>query len=133
MAGRLSGLQGAVYIGSTPTKVLDTHEWTFNARTDLLPVDIKGDVYHRFTPDVTTATFTAKRYIEAFSVFAPLVSDAAVNSTQQLFRLDLIDGSGSFVQIQGQGYVTSGSLTAPYNAEAEDEFESQCDGAYTIT
>lgn len=133
MSARLSGLNGAVYMGATPTIVADVYEWTFEPKEDLLPCDIKSDRYHRFVPDAGGAVFRAKRRIESTAFFSGLVIDAIANETQALFRLDLIDNNGSYTQIQGQGYVTSGTLGVPYNGPADDMIELTFDGVWTQT
>lgn len=127
---RITGILGAVYLGSTPTKVADIYDWTFEATTEVLPVDIKMDAYHKFVPGAGGARFTAKRRVQTVSALNNLALDAATNATQLLFRLDLIDNSGGFAQIQGQGYVSSGSLSAP-QAPVDDTFEVTFDGVWT--
>ncbi len=127
---RITGISGALYIGSTPTKVADIYDWQFETTTDLLPIDIKGDYFHKFTPDAGGARFTAKRRNQASAVLAALAPDAALNGTQLLFRLDLVDASGSYTQITGQGYVSDGSLNAPRDV-VDDTVGLTFDGVWT--
>jgi hypothetical protein len=129
---RITGRDGAVYLGSTPTIVLDVYDWAFTATNDVLECDIKGDKYHKSIPGAGGAKFTAKRRVEASSVFAAMAIDEATNHTQNLFRLDLISNNGSYTQIQGQGYVSSGSLTAPRDA-VDDSIEITFDGLYSMS
>ncbi len=127
---RITGISGALYLGTTPTKVADIYDWQFETSTDLLPVDIKGDYFHKFLPDAGGARLTAKRRNQTSAVLSALAPDAALNATQLLFRADLVDASGSFTQITGQGYVSSGSLNAPRDV-VDDTFEITLDGIYT--
>lgn len=119
-------------MGVTPTKIADVYDWAFEANVDLLPVDIKGDYFHKFIPDAGGARFTAKRRVQTFSVFSLLPLEEAVNAGQYLFRLDLVDASGSYAQIQGQGYLASGGLTAPHDV-VDDSLEIIFDGVWTQT
>jgi hypothetical protein len=129
---RMTGKFGAVYLGSTPTVVADVIDWQFEATTEVLNCDIKGDAYSKFSPSHASARFTAKRINQASAVFAALVADAAVNATQLLFRLDLVDASGSYTQITGQGFVTSGGIGAPRD-KVEDVFEVTLDGLWSMS
>jgi hypothetical protein len=129
---RITGKDGAVYLGTVPTLVLDVYDWTFSAETAPLQCDIKSDKYHKYIPDAGGAKFTAKRRVEASSVFAALVLDESTNYTQQLFRLDLIAANGSYTQITGQGYVSAGSLSAPH-AAVDDTIEITFDGIWQMT
>jgi hypothetical protein len=126
---RITGISGALYIGSTPNKVADIYDWQFETSTDLLPVDIKGDFFHKFVPEAGGARFTAKRRNQASAVLSTLPPDAALNGTQLLFRLDLVDASGSYTQITGQGYCSGGSLNAPRDV-VDDTVELTFDGVY---
>ena len=127
---RITGISGALYIGATPTKVADIYDWQFETTTDVLPVDIKGDFFHKFSPDVGGARFTAKRRNQTSGVLSALPPDAALNGTQLLFRLDLVDASGSYTQITGQGYCSGGSLNAPRDV-VDDVLELTLDGIWT--
>lgn len=129
---RITGKSGAVYLGTTPTIVLDVYDWEFTATNDILQCDIKGDKYHKNIPGPGGATFTAKRRVEASSVFAALAIDEATNRTQNLFRLDLVAANGSYTQIQGQGHVSGGSLAAP-RGPVDDTIEITFDGIYTMS
>lgn len=129
---RITGKDGAVYLGSTPSIVFDVFDWTFTPDNEVLSADIKGDKFHKFIPGAGGAKFTAKRRVEASSVFAAMSLDEATNFTQYLFRLDLIAANGSYTQIQGQGYVSGGSLAAPH-AAVDDVLEITFDGVYLMS
>lgn len=128
---RITGISGAVYLGSPLTKFLDVYDWVFESTTDTQPVDIKGDYFHRFVADAGGARFTAKRRNQAFAIFSPLAPIAASNNALA-FRLDLVDASGSYTQITGSGIVTSGSVNAPRDV-VDDTMELLVDGAWTQT
>jgi hypothetical protein len=131
MAARITGKLAAVYLGTTPTKVADIFDWVFTTDTVALRCDIKSDRYAKYSPAENTATLSAKRYNQTDSVLMALVQDAAVNGTQLLFRIDLVDNDTGFNQIQGQGFVTTGSLNAP-RGMVEDTFQVTLDGAWAF-
>jgi len=134
---RITGILGAVYMGSTPTRVADVYDWTFQSAIDLHPVDIKGDAYHKWGVGAAGATFSAKRRVETTGFFSGIVlTSAAANADgvpdQTLFRLDLIDSQSGFTQITGQGFISAGSLNAPQDA-VDDTIEITLDGVWTQT
>ena len=131
---RLGGNSGAVYVGASPAKVLDIYDWVFEASTELLNASIKSDVIERWVPSHGTGyRFTAKRRNQGTTVFPAFVFDSAVNATQTVWRLDLVDNNNSFVQISGKGYARTTSLNAPADAAVDETFEVQFDEAVVVS
>jgi hypothetical protein len=132
---RFSGNAGAVYVGASPVKVADIYDWQWEANTELLNASIKMDVIDRFVPSHGTGyRFTAKRRSQgAASVFPAFVFDSAVNATQTVWRLDLVDNNNGFIQISGKGYAKSTSLNAPADQAVDETFELQFDEAVVVS
>jgi hypothetical protein len=131
---RLGGNFGAVYVGTSPVKILDIYDWTWEASTELLNASIKMDIIERWIPSHGTGyRFTAKRRNQGTTVFPALVFDSAVNATQTTWRLDLVDNNNSFVQISGKGYARTTSLNAPADTAVDETFELQFDEAVVVS
>lgn len=133
---RYSGNFGAVYVkvAGVFTKILDVYDWTFNAETTNLRVDIKGDAIERWIPSHASGVkFTAKRRSEGtFNSFPIFVGDSATNATQTTWRLDLIDNNSSFIQITGNGYAESTSINSPQGDAVDETFGLQFDDSYSF-
>lgn len=129
---RITGVFGAVYLGANIaglSKVADIYDWVFDTTAETLDASIKMDAFQRVVPSHGTARFTAKRRVEDPAVGVVETLDAALVAERLAARLDLVDASGSFHQIRGHGYFTSGGLTAPRDA-VDDTFEFIFDGEY---
>lgn len=129
---RQTGTFAAVYvkIAGVFTKVLDTYDWTFDTKNEMLKIPIKMDTTEVYQPSHNDATFSAKRIVES-SAWLGFISDASLNDTLTIWRLDLIDNNNSFTQIAVQGFADTESFNAPAGARSEETFKLQISGDST--
>ncbi|SRR6266852_2431345 len=129
---RQTGQFGAVYvkIGGVFTKIFDTYDWTFDTKNELLKIPIKMDATEVYQPSHNDASFTAKRIIES-SAWLGFISDASLNDTLTIWRLDLIDSNNAFTQLTVQGFAETETYNTPSGARAEETFKLQISGDST--
>lgn len=129
----ISGLNGAVYFGTSPVKVADTYNWTLDITEQVHRTSVKGDAWERKQAGRADGTLTIDRYIATTAVLTALIpAQVTAGNVPVTFRLDAVDANGAFVNVSGTGYITRGTIAMPHDDAARDSVEITLDGVPTI-
>lgn len=129
----ISGLGGAVYFGASPVKVADTYNWTLDITEQVHRTSVKGDAWERKQAGRADGTLTIDAYIATTAALTTLIpAQVTAGNVPVTFRLDAIDGNGTFQQISGTGYITRGTIGMPHDDAARDTVEITLDGVPTF-
>jgi hypothetical protein len=142
MADRIVGKRAALYVFSGSWNfVADLFDWSVEVETTTADASIKGDVAARMIPINTHGRLTAKRYVQSTLALANNVVNAAVSGTRLDWAVVSVDTipptvsgftGNAFAKIQGTGYVTRGTVSAP-RGPVVDEWEVQLDTVPVLT
>lgn len=123
---RITGKQGAVYIGGTSTgnKIADLYNWTLEVDVEMAECSVKADKHEKYVVGRTTSRVTAERYVTNPTALASLAVTAggtggnSTGGTTVTFKLEGLDDTPGSAPaggpvITGEGYVSKGNLTVP--------------------
>lgn len=157
---RKTGKFGSLYLSTSTldaaTKFAHTTTWRFESDVAIHDCTRKGEVYSRKMPGVGTARLTVSGRVATTALLLPLADDnlatyavsgdnllalvrvawklitLSEEATGASFTSPNIGGTAGFQGIEGYGWVSRGSLEAPFDGPLVEDFEIQVDGQWAF-
>jgi hypothetical protein len=132
MAKRLSGIQGAIFLAGSSTKLGDSFMWEYEEQQEVLDASIKGEHFKRYAADVGTGRVRIQSFVPAPGSQTPLsgvmdanLVNAAGGGAPVDFILNMLDPTQT---VFGQGYIVRSQLHVARDGIITDEIEITVDG-----